>query len=133
VQHLLVVLMTLLTGILCIGYIALPEYAALTESRQTEQQLKHVFLAKQQPATGLTEYQQRLAALKGRFEALRTLLPDEKETASALGTITEVVASSGLHETSIRPDPAVHENFYVMQPIQMAMTGSFRQFARFVS
>src|SRR5699024_1133722 len=132
-QRLLIAGMILLAAAFCICYIILPDQTALSESRHTERQLKHVFSTKRQSAAQLTAYQQRLATLKHRFQALQASMPDKNQTATVLGLITGAATANGLHRTSIKPDTAVRENFYTKQPVQMVMTGTFLQFARFVS
>jgi type IV pilus assembly protein PilO len=76
-------------------------------------------------ASQLDRFKQELAQLEERLNALRSILPGQKETPSVLRSVQQMAASSDLKIMKFTPRMVVPRDFYVDWPIGMEVQGNY--------
>lgn len=105
----------------------------LEQHEQEEVSLKKTFEYRQHQAANLEVYQEQLQTMKASFGALLRQLPDKTEVPGLLEDISQQGLASGLEFRTIRLLPEKEIDFYVELPIEIAVIGTYHQFAEFVS
>lgn len=105
----------------------------LEQYEQEEQTLKQTFEYKQQQAANLDAYQEQMKTMKASFGALLRQLPEKTEVPGLLEDISHQGLATGLEFRTIRLLPEKEIDFYVELPIEIAVIGTYHQFAEFVS
>jgi Tfp pilus assembly protein PilO len=75
--------------------------------------------------------EQELAQMEGRFEALKTLLPERKEIPAVLRSLQRMAASSNLTIIRLTPKPVVPRPFYSEWPVHIEVQGNYDGLCRF--
>ena len=102
-------------------------------AREEEAALKQSFEAKQVKAANLPALKVQLAEIKDTFGDLLKRLPNKTEVAALLVDISQQGLGAGLEFRLFKPGAEVQSDFYVELPIQIAVTGHFHEFGRFIS
>jgi len=105
----------------------------LEGSRNNEISLKSDFEKKQAKAANLDAYKQQLAEMETSFGTMLRQLPSKTEVEALIVEISQTGLSSGVNFKLFKPNPEQQIEFYAELPIQMQMTGTYHQFADFVS
>ncbi|MCS5709586.1 type 4a pilus biogenesis protein PilO [Candidatus Berkiella cookevillensis] len=105
----------------------------LEQYEKEEQTLKQTFEYKQQQAANLDAYQEQMKTMKASFGALLRQLPEKTEVPGLLEDISHQGLATGLEFRTIRLLPEKEIDFYVELPIEIAVIGTYHQFAEFVS
>ena len=85
----------------------------------------------QAAAVNLPELREEMLLLDERLEILSHILPEEFETAELLRGVGTIAAQSNLHLRDLAfRDPVPYE-FYASSPIELELSGSFHDLARF--
>lgn len=105
----------------------------LEQYEQEEQTLRQTFEVKQQQAANLEAYQEQMKTMKASFGALLRQLPEKTEVPGLLEDISHQGLATGLEFRTIRLLPEKEIDFYVELPIEIAVIGTYHQFAEFVS
>jgi len=100
---------------------------------QTEIQLKTEFEAKQEKAWNLAAYKAQLAEMRVTFSSMLKQLPRKNEVADLLIDISRTGLINGLEFELFKPGAERPVDFYAELPIDMKVTGTYHQFAGFVS
>jgi len=100
---------------------------------QTEIQLKKEFETKQEKAWNLAAYKEQLAEMRVTFSSMLKQLPRKNEVADLLIDISRTGLINGLEFELFKPDAERPIDFYAELPINMKVTGTYHQFAGFVS
>ena len=104
------------------------------QRRQAEEQtLRQQFREKHAKAVNLEIYKQQLKDIERSFGALLRQLPGKTEVPSLLIDISQTGLAAGLQEKLFQPEPEQKKDFYAELPIKIRLTGSYHQFAEFVS
>jgi type IV pilus assembly protein PilO len=120
-----------LAGIFFVPYQSqMPE---LDRARAEEVSLLQVFDEKQHKAANIDAYKAQLAEMERSFGAMLRQLPGRTEVPSLLVDISQTGLGAGLQERLFQPAPEVRKDFYAELPIKIRLTGSYHQFAAFVS
>ncbi|MGE4348129.1 MAG: type 4a pilus biogenesis protein PilO [Candidatus Berkiella sp.] len=109
------------------------QLTALEQYEKEEQTLKQTFEYKQQQAANLEAYQEQMKMMKASFGALLRQLPEKTEVPGLLEDISHQGLATGLEFRTIRLLPEKEIDFYVELPIEIAVIGTYHQFAEFVS
>ena len=107
--------------------------AELATLEQTEVQLKKEFEVKQEKAWNLAAYQAQLAEMRVTFSSMLKQLPRKNEVADLLIDISRTGIVNGLEFELFKPEAERPVDFYAELPINMKVTGTYHQFAGFVS
>ncbi|HEC59543.1 hypothetical protein LCGC14_0966740 [marine sediment metagenome] len=100
---------------------------------QTEVTLKKEFEIKQEKAWNLAAYKAQLAEMKVTFSSMLQQLPRKNEVADLLIDISRTGLMNGLEFELFKPSAEYPIDFYAELPINMKVTGTYHQFAGFVS
>jgi type IV pilus assembly protein PilO len=82
-------------------------------------------------AKKLSEFQKEVAQLEARLEALRAVLPEEKDAADLLRRMQTVAAQSSLTIKSFKPSPVVNKQLHAEWPISLEVDGTYHNLAIF--
>lgn len=107
--------------------------AELEALETTEVQLKKDFVTKQEKAWNLAAYKAQLAEMRVTFSSMLKQLPRKNEVADLLIDISRTGLINGLEFELFKPGAERPVDFYAELPIDMKVTGTYHQFAGFVS
>ena len=126
--------------IVCLALAVLSYVMALSDlqdqvaaAREEETNLKQAFEAKQTKAANLPALKVQLAEIKDSFGDLLKRLPNKTEVAALLVDISQQGLGAGLEFRLFKPGAEAQSDFYVELPIQIAVTGNYHEFGRFIS
>lgn len=68
---------------------------------------------------------QNLAQMEKRLEALKSNLPEQKETPAVLRSVQQMATSSNLKIINLTPKPVAPHSFYSEWPIQIQVQGNY--------
>lgn len=105
----------------------------LDQAAQQEVQLKQQFEQKAMEAANLDILKAQLEEMKKSFGTMLRQLPGKTEIPNLLQDISQTAQVDGLKQDLFKPTSEVRKDFYAEQPIQIAVEGSYHQFAKFVS
>ena len=98
-----------------------------------ETKLRQAFELKQRKAANFEAYKAQLAEIEQSFGAMLRQLPGKTEVPSLLVDISQTGLAAGLEEDLFRPLGEAVRDFYAELPIQIKLTGTYHELARFVS
>lgn len=107
--------------------------AQLTRLEQTELELRTSFEIKQSKAVNLDAYKEQMKEMEVSFASMLQQLPRKSEVADLLVDISRTGLVNGLEFELFKPEEERPIDFYIELPITMRVTGSYHQFAEFVS
>jgi len=107
--------------------------AELETLERTEIQLKKEFVTKQEKAWNLAAYKAQLVEMRVTFSSMLKQLPRKNEVADLLIDISRTGLINGLEFELFKPGAERPVDFYAELPIDMTVTGTYHQFAGFVS
>lgn len=108
-----------------------PMYDQVKVKEMTE--LRPRFENRQRKAANHDLYKQQLDEIEQSFGAMLRQLPGKTEVPSLLVDISQTGLAAGLEEELFRPDDEQMKDFYAELPIQIRLTGTYHELARFVS
>lgn len=100
---------------------------------KNEGQLRHQFEKLQQEASAINVHRKQIEIRSKQLEKMLQQLPLKNEIPGLLETLSNTGALSGLTLASFTPQPEVPHDFYIELPIQIVVSGTYHQFAIFVS
>lgn len=107
--------------------------AELARLEQTENELRTSFEIKQAKAVNLEAYKEQMKEMEVSFASMLQQLPRKSEVADLLVDISRTGLVNGLEFELFKPEEERPIDFYIELPITMRVTGSYHQFAEFVS
>ena len=105
----------------------------LERHQKKEVELKDEFKIKAGQAAKLELYKEQLAEMRASFGALLRQLPEKTDVESLLVDVSQTGLASGLEIKRFKPSAEEKKGFYAELPIALEVTGSFHQFATFIS
>lgn len=84
-------------------------------------------------AANLEEYRAQTIEMEAAFSDLLRQLPSETEVPGLVDDVTDTGLGSGLEFTNIELSDEVAQEIYIELPIEIEVTGSYHDFATFVS
>ncbi len=84
-------------------------------------------------AANLEEYKAQTLEMENAFSELLRQLPSQTEVPDLVDDVTETGLGASLNFASIELDEEVELEFYIEQPIQVEVVGSYHDFGTFVS
>ena len=115
-------------------YFVIKQKLPVLEAAQAEEQkLKGAFELKQRKAANFEAYQAQLAEIEQSFGAMLRQLPGKTEVPSLLVDISQTGLAAGLQEELFRPQGEQIREFYAELPIQIRVTGTYQELARFIN
>jgi type IV pilus assembly protein PilO len=96
-------------------------------------ELRPRFENRQRKAANFDAYKSQLAEIEQSFGAMLRQLPGKTEVPNLLVDISQTGLAAGLDEELFRPEPELMKDFYAELPIQIRLTGTYHELARFVS
>jgi type IV pilus assembly protein PilO len=106
--------------------------AELGRWEAVEMALRSEFEHKAELAVNLEEYKAQTVEMENAFSALRRQLPLQTEVPDLVDDITETGLDAGLNIVRIELGEEVELEFYIEQPIQVEVIGSYHDFGNFV-
>lgn len=110
-----------------------PRNEELEGLRNTEQELRAQFQAKQSKVAAFDAYQAQLAEMERSFGAMLRQLPSRTEVANLLNDISQTRIASSLEEELFQPMPEVTRAFYAELPNRIVLVGGYHEMGAFVS
>lgn len=107
--------------------------AELARLEQTENELRTSFEIKQGKAVNLEAYKEQIKEMELSFASMLQQLPRKSEVADLLVDISRTGLVNGLEFELFKPEEERPIDFYIELPITMRVTGTYHQFAEFVS
>jgi len=107
--------------------------AELTRWETEEATLRTEFENKAVLAANLEEYTAQTVEMENAFAELLRQLPSRTEVPDLVDDITETGLGASLNFSRIELDSEVELEFYIEQPIQVEVLGSYHDFGTFVS
>ncbi|MGM0535138.1 MAG: type 4a pilus biogenesis protein PilO [Pseudomonadota bacterium] len=114
-------------------YLAAPKAEALEQARAEETRLLQGFRNKAAQAARLDVMREEMAALEERMDLLREMLPTGAEVPSLIDDISEAAISNRLAIDFIRLRSPVAREFYVEQPFDIRVQGSYHRIGEFLA
>lgn len=105
----------------------------LEAAQQEEQKLRGAFELKQRKAANFEAYKSQLAEIEQSFGAMLRQLPGKTEVPSLLVDISQTGLAAGLQEELFKPQGEQVREFYAELPIQIRLTGTYQELARFIN
>ncbi len=105
----------------------------LEQRERVEIQLKQEFRDKQQKAVNLAAHERQLKEMEEMLDVMLRQLPSRMEMPELLVDISQTALGSGIVNELFEPRGDVIRDFYVEQPINIRMVGTYHQFGEFVS
>ncbi|WP_292746321.1 type 4a pilus biogenesis protein PilO [Methylophaga sp. UBA3191] len=105
----------------------------LTQLEQTETELRTSFEIKQSKAVNLEAYKEQMKEMELSFASMLQQLPRKSEVADLLVDISRTGLVNGLEFELFKPEEERPIDFYIELPITMRVTGTYHQFAEFIS
>ena len=105
----------------------------LETHEKKEVKLKEEFKVKAGQAAKLELYKEQLAEMRASFGALLRQLPETTEVESLLVDVSQTGLASGLEIKRFKPSAEEKKGFYAELPIALEVTGTYHQFASFIS
>ncbi|MCU7893308.1 MAG: type 4a pilus biogenesis protein PilO [Candidatus Thiodiazotropha sp. (ex Ustalcina ferruginea)] len=133
VKIVVVVLVSLI--VLAAGYYLIIEdqLVSLEGVEKKELELRNTFEAKQAKASNLDAYRKQLEEMKQSFGTMLRQLPDKTEVAELLVDVSQTGLAAGLEFELFKPQAEVPREFYAELPIELIVTGKYREFGNFIS
>jgi len=114
-------------------YFVEPEQKILTKLESAEKQLKATYLTKKELVVNLPAYRQQMEEIQDRFGVVLRQLPDKTEVPALLIDISQVGLARGLQFQQFKPANTRAEEFYIILPISIQVSGTYHQLAEFIS
>ena len=105
----------------------------LAQLEQTETELRTSFEIKQSKAVNLEAYKEQMKGMELSFASMLQQLPRKSEVADLLVDISRTGLVNGLEFELFKPEEERPIDFYIELPITMRVTGTYHQFAEFIS
>lgn len=102
-------------------------------AQQKEAQLRETYLNKKLQAINLVAYKAQMEEIERTFGSLLRQLPNTTEVPDLLVDITQAGLGRGLEFVLFRPEAEQKRDFYAELPISLQVSGTYHQFASFVS
>jgi len=109
------------------------QMTSLAKTQAKEDQLWDAFELKQGRAANLEPLKQLLAEMKQSLGEQLRLLPNKTEIEGLLVDISQSGLASGLEFELFKPETEQPAEFYAIQPIRIAVTGTYHEFGNFIS
>ncbi len=109
------------------------QLAELERHEKKEVKLKDEFKVKAGKAAKLELYKEQLAEMRASFGALLRQLPESTDVESLLVDVSQTGLASGLEIKRFKPSEEEKKGFYAELPIALEVTGTYHQFASFIS
>ena len=109
------------------------EREALADKKAEERELIRDFRSQVSQLRSLRSMEAEVEALEQQMVNLRGMLPTDTEVPGLLDAISEASAQHHLDEASIRLRSSVEREFYVEQPFDVAVEGTFHQIGGFLA
>lgn len=114
-------------------WIFLDKINQLEQLQQQEVSLKQRFKDKHNQAYLLPFYRVQLQEIQAIFDEIITVLPNKTEVSGLILDISEIAVANGLKIRAFEPKAEVTQKFYVEKPIDLKVTGHYKQLAKFAS
>jgi type IV pilus assembly protein PilO len=79
----------------------------------------------------LPEFKRQVAQQESRLNELRSILPEQKETAQIVASTAQLARDSQLHIKSFQPQVTARKEFYEDWPIRLTLEGSYHNLGVF--
>lgn len=121
--------------LLGLGYYLLlsPALDTLNEEKTKEQDLRQVYLLKQEQAINLVAYRAQMVEIEKTFGALLRQLPDKSQIDGLLTDINQAGLSRGLEFELFKPGKETQAEFYAEMPIAIKVLGHYHDLGAFAT
>lgn len=105
-------------------------YSAMQSKRVD---LEATFESAQHKVSNLEAYKEQVKVVEAELQKLTEQLPTTNEEAGLLEDISQQAITHGLQFVSIKPSAEQHQEFYIENPIELTVSGSYQGLGEFTS
>jgi len=127
----ILVVVIILAAALYYSFLHVPLGDQIAKLADSVEIAKNEKLAKSQKASSLTRLRQDLARLDLELKKAVAQLPDRKEVANLLGSISTKAQSAGLEILTFRPRAEAFQEFYAEVPVDITVKGNYHEMIDF--
>jgi type IV pilus assembly protein PilO len=114
------------------NFVETPEQAALEAQTRELSDIRARISRGQGMARQLPEFRKQIATLETRLEALKPILPDERDAGQLLRNMQTLATQSNLQVRSFRPQPITTRELYAEWPIALQFEGTYHNLGMFL-
>lgn len=114
-------------------FVVKQEIPDLEAARNSEQELRTSFEAKQRKAANFNDFLDQLETIERDFGTMLGQLPGKAEVDHLLDDISQTALAAGLDQRQFLPGDETNRDFYAEVPIRLQYLGSYHELGRFVS
>ena len=112
-------------------YWAVPQQDSMTIQQQELAHKNLEIQRGQQTANQLPEFQAEIEELQNRFNALRAVLPEQRDASEMLRRLQTLATQSNLTIRAFVPQATTQQQLYSEWPIRLQMTGTYHNLGTF--
>lgn len=110
----------------------MPQQAALATQAQELSDIRGRISRGQTMARQLPEFRKEIGALEARLDALKPILPDERDVGDLLRRVQTLATQSNLQVRGFRPQPITTREMHAEWPIALQLEGSYHNLGLFL-
>jgi type IV pilus assembly protein PilO len=112
-------------------FYAAEQYAAIAQQEQRLEGLRNDVNRGLATARRLQDFQKEVSDLQMRLDALKAILPDQKDYADLLRRVQTLATQSNLTVLSFEPQPIITQQIHAEWPIKLKLEGTYHNLAIF--
>jgi type IV pilus assembly protein PilO len=113
-------------------YVEAPQQAELDTQAQELSAIRGRITAGQTAARQLPEFKKEIGTLEQRLEALKPILPDERDVGDLLRRVQTLATQSNLQVRNFKPQAITTKTMHAEWPIQLTLEGSYHNLGLFL-
>lgn len=113
-------------------FVEMKEQTALATQARELSDIRGRISRGQGMARQLPEFRKQITTLEARLEALKPILPDERDAGQLLRNMQTLATQSNLQVRSFRPQPITTRDLYAEWPIALSFEGTYHNLGLFL-
>jgi type IV pilus assembly protein PilO len=113
-------------------FVEMKEQAALQTQARELSDIRARISRGQGMARQLPEFRKQIATLEARLDALKPILPDERDAGQLLRNMQTLATQSNLQVRSFKPQPITTRELYAEWPIALQFEGTYHNLGMFL-
>jgi len=113
-------------------FVETPEQTALAVQARELTEIRGRISRGQSTARQLPEFRKEVAGLEARLEALKPILPEERDAGDLLRRVQTLATQSNLQVRSFRPQPITMRELHAEWPIALELSGTYHNLGLFL-
>lgn len=113
-------------------FVEMPQQAAISTQAKELSDIRARISRGQTMARQLPEFRKEIGTLEARLEALKPILPDERDAGDLLRRVETLAMQSNLQVRRFRPQAITTREMHAEWPISLELEGSYHNFGLFL-